>query len=59
VRVRELLLGVTLGLSTGISPGPLLALVIGATLRNWPAAFPHHHGECWALAVEFVPVAFG
>jgi threonine/homoserine/homoserine lactone efflux protein len=32
--VREFLLGLTLGLSAGISPGPLLALVIGTTLRH-------------------------
>jgi len=32
--VRELLLGLTLGLSAGVSPGPLLALVISTTVRS-------------------------
>src|SRR5262249_23690579 len=32
--VKELLLGVTIGFSSGISPGPLLALVVKASLRD-------------------------
>src|SRR5690606_29797086 len=32
--MRELLLGVSLGLGAGLSPGPLLSLVISASLRG-------------------------
>jgi len=32
--VDELLLGMTLGLGAGLAPGPLLALLLGATLRG-------------------------
>ncbi len=32
--MRELLLGLTIGFSAGVSPGPLLALVVTTSLRH-------------------------
>ncbi|TNY35925.1 LysE family translocator [Thermomonospora catenispora] len=36
--MRELVLGLTIGLGSGVSPGPLLALVISTTMRGGRAA---------------------